>query len=389
MTTTRMISTRSTIGASLGLSLALLMTGCPKPPPPPPQPAPVQPPPPPPPVSLESLGQDMQADARVTFTQGLEVQADEEALGRAVVSLADAIAKGDADKLDKMLTAKAKPLLAELKATDQWSDATKKIESVRVVELRKDVTFLGLGDAARSANSMPGLSDLNSVMQNLPPETMAKVAQRLMASLGDLVKDAPKDPPSDPQQRADLVKQSVKNWLDRVLTAVRESGEVPEAQLEAVEKAFASPEFETKLEAIAAAAGAASTPAAGGSSIGVLIAIQDPKGAYLTGWQVLQVGDTYTFANAPSSPESRPRADAFDGIGLPGFLGTGSALAIADDKAKDNTNVGGDKPTDGGDSGSGSGGGQQDPGGGPGPKRTPSGPVTVPGGGGGGGGGGG
>ena len=110
----------------------------------------------------------------------------------------------------------------------------------------------------------------------------------------------------------------------------------------------------------------------------VLIALQDAKGAYLTGWRAVQVGETWTFGGAPSSPAARPLAQNFDGIGAAGFMG-GSAEAAApveQPKKEGDSADAGEKAEEGGGGG---GGGGEDPGR---RKSTPAGPIRIPGGGG-------
>jgi hypothetical protein len=177
-------------------------------------------------------------------------------------------------------------------------------------------------------------------------------------------------------------REEVKAELEASLETAKAAG-VPAAQLAMMEtmiKQLAQP-------AEPASDGAAPAAPVGGTGTGLLIALQDAKGAYLTGWQATLVGETWTFSGAPSTPESRARSIAFDGIGPAGFNGGSATAAAPADAAKDKDkdSAAGDKPTDGGDGG----GGGNEGGGGDGRKSTPAGPITIPGGGGGGGGGGG
>ncbi|CAG1000393.1 hypothetical protein PHYC_02836 [Phycisphaerales bacterium] len=112
---------------------SVAITGCSKPPPPPPPPPPAPPPPPPAPepVQIDPIIQSMKPDARVQFPA--EVAPVDEAFARALINLADSLAKGDSSKLAAMLSADAKGDLDALTASGEWEDSTKKIEAVRVV----------------------------------------------------------------------------------------------------------------------------------------------------------------------------------------------------------------------------------------------------------------
>jgi hypothetical protein len=133
-----MISRVARPAAVLALAAGLLaasMTGCSKPPPPPPAPPPAPPPPPPAPdpVNVESVMASLSPDARVQFPQDYAPLT--ESLAKAVVSFADAFAKGDDSKVGAMLTPGAKATLDQIEAAGGWEDATKKLEAVRVVSL--------------------------------------------------------------------------------------------------------------------------------------------------------------------------------------------------------------------------------------------------------------
>src|SRR5262245_53734699 len=116
-------------------SAGVLLSGCSKPPPPPPPPPPRKvAPPPPEPVKTDALLQAMKADARVQFPQG--AAPTDEGIARAVISLADALARGDTDKMKTMLDPAGKTVLDKLVAAGAWEDSTgKAIEAVRVASL--------------------------------------------------------------------------------------------------------------------------------------------------------------------------------------------------------------------------------------------------------------
>jgi hypothetical protein len=73
----------------------------------------------------------MKPDKRVQFPQAAAPV--DETLARAVISLADALARGDATKFGGMLGGDAKPLLDQLTSDGAWDESTAKIEAVRIV----------------------------------------------------------------------------------------------------------------------------------------------------------------------------------------------------------------------------------------------------------------
>lgn len=125
----------SVVLAVVSVGLTAGVGGCEKkkvvaPPPPPPPP----PPPAPEPVHVDGLLQAMKADARVQFPAN-KAPTDEK-LARAVIELADALARGDAKKFESIIDAPGKGVLAELQASGAWEESTgKKIEAVRVAKL--------------------------------------------------------------------------------------------------------------------------------------------------------------------------------------------------------------------------------------------------------------
>ncbi|HLP84370.1 MAG TPA: hypothetical protein VK157_08465 [Phycisphaerales bacterium] len=124
-------------GGGVGVAGIAMLTGCekkaPPPPPPPPPPAPVTPPAPEP-VTVSKVLSDLKPDPRVQFPQ--EVAPVDEELARAVVNLANAVAKGDSDALRDMLSGEAQVTLDGLVNSGEWDEATSKIEGVRVLRIR-------------------------------------------------------------------------------------------------------------------------------------------------------------------------------------------------------------------------------------------------------------
>ncbi len=118
-------------------------TACEKAPPPAP-PAPKKaeaPPPAPEPVRADALLQTMKADARVQFSPG--AAPTDETLARAVITFADALARGDSEKFKSMLDPAGRGVLDKLVAEGLWDDSTgKAIEAVRVAK------YSQVGDSA-------------------------------------------------------------------------------------------------------------------------------------------------------------------------------------------------------------------------------------------------
>jgi|GEM_PF-5385817 len=112
------------------------------------------PPPPPPPVAaqvdVDALMQMVRPDARVQFPASKAPRS--ESLARAVIAIADAFAKGDADAAGKLLSDGAKLDLGALSSSGEWDEAVKNIEAVRVVRL--DTT----GDDANPASAILSLA---------------------------------------------------------------------------------------------------------------------------------------------------------------------------------------------------------------------------------------
>lgn len=117
------------------LAPSALMGGCeekkkPAPPPPPPPPPKVVAPDP---IKVDGVLQSMKPDARVQFPQASAPYNEDAA--RAIISFADALAKGDSDSLRRMLGPSGQGVLDRLSADGDWEAATKKIEGVRVVSV--------------------------------------------------------------------------------------------------------------------------------------------------------------------------------------------------------------------------------------------------------------
>lgn len=290
---------RTLLALAGAAALVFNLGGCPKPPPPPPPPpAPAPPPPPPQDVTLDTLAQELKPDPRVQFAPGLVVTEDQLELGKAVIRLADALAKGDDAALGTMLTRKAQAVLGELKATGAWDEETKKIEAVRVILVSGGMDLSGVG---KSVSSDPSAAFTAA-----------------LAALPEAQRDALK-PVFDALPKDAALAEALKSALPSAVETLKAAG----VSQEAID------EMTKQLDGLTGAAAQGS-----GNSTGVLLAIQESSGAYLLAWGAENVDGKWVFANAPSSPDVRTRASAFDGIGQEGFREVTLASAIAEAPVK-------------------------------------------------------
>lgn len=332
----------------IGLVGALpLLSGCSKPPPPPPPPAPAPPPPPPPNIKLQDVSQEMHVDARVQVAPDMEVGPDDRDLAAAVLKLADAVATGNSDEIAPLLTRGARDVLDTLKTDGGWESGTAKIEAVRIVAVQPGVNF-----SSASAGPAPGAAVggvVSTMLSNLP-EDQRKAVQEAMGKLSD--------DPSALLANVDaaIAKMKEMGVSDQLIAQMQEG----KNQLaDAAKNLAAAPAPETVV------------------GTGILLAVQDPKGAYLMGWQAEKVGGQWVFDNAPSTGDERPRASAFDGIGEAGF-GTGQLAANDSGDASDSAPDHAAQPDAPAAPNSSTPAKPTEPG--PRRKNTPAGPVTIPGG---------
>jgi hypothetical protein len=322
---------RRVITTTLAVAVMALAAACSKKKPPPPLPPPPPPPPQPAPepVSFDSISQEMKADPRVQFAGGLAIT--DESVARAVISLADAIARGDISKLDPLLSQPAKNVVKSLQESGEWSTATKDIEAVRVVY------------AASSGGATSGVLEQIGAMLSgtMTPEVMTQIASAITQSV-----TAAGAPPIDAASIA--TPEKIKEQWDRIMTDP--AYEMAKAQ---IQTALASlPGLETGPE----------------GQFLVITAVQDPSGAYLLGWGADQAFGTWVFTNSATVPDVKPRAADFDTVGPSGFASaSGAALtpppeAKAPDKPAEpaGEKPPPDKPKD------------------PNRKNTPNGPVNIP-----------
>ncbi len=316
-------------GALAGLALALVGCEKPKPPPPPPPPPRAPQAEAPPPVSFEALAQELKIDPRVQIEAGLATA--DEGLARATLRVADALARGDAKALRPFLAQRAGDALGTLEAADQWTPATKSIEAVRILSVVPPPSNLVSGsDPELTTEQAADLTLLTKYMlERFPPE----VADRLRPSLEEAAQRALAEGGGS---------ENPAQLKARILAALAPQGFAPKRDL----KVFSA-----------------------SASHAVLMAVQDPAGAYLCGWQTTKNGDSWVFDGVATRDDVKPRASGWTGIGAAAFDVGGLTLASA-------ANAAPRKPGD-----------PADPNAPPAPadpnapldqKRTPAGPVKIP-----------
>lgn len=342
------------ITLAAGLAAASL-SGCgeePPPPPPPKKDPPPPPPPPPPELSIQALLQEMKADARVTFADNVKLT--DEALARSVISLADGFARGDASKLRSLLEAGGQGVLGSLDASGEWASSTSGIEAVRIVYVGDP------GDALPGGETAAGMADMGTITANIvnafkdiPPDQLALAQPTLDAFKTELM--TPDHKLDWDKFKKDLEAAGVDAATAVKIRAALQSA-VSGATIEAIEKEFGDVEGEVP-------------PPRPHFSHVVVMAIQDPKGAFLLGWGVPD-GGSGKFAAAATAAVTKPRASDFDSVGLNAFS-TGAAATeqpgVADPAKKHDEAEPAPTP------------GEEPAPGGPKRKSTPGGPVTIPG----------
>ena len=263
-----------------------------------PNPCPQPPPPPPAEISLKTVAQDMKADPRVQFADDLKVTEENLDLGKAIVKLADAFARGDAKALKPMLARRAQALLDNLQDSGLWEESTKPIEAVRVVFVRDGVDVGGVASVkAPPGNIADVMAKVTAALSTLPPEQLATVGKAMQ----DVMAGA--DPASftDPAKAAEL--------QTKITDALKAAGVSEDVQAKLAEIG----------KDLAAAAPPAEAPPSSSTGMGVVLAVQDLHGAYLLTWTAAKVGDSWTFTNAPATPSIRPRASLWDNVGPEAF----------------------------------------------------------------------
>ncbi|MGH7133219.1 MAG: hypothetical protein ACREJO_14905 [Phycisphaerales bacterium] len=306
--------------AAVVLTCAFAVAGCKKKAPPPPAPPPPPPPPPPVVIDYDGILKDIKADPRVQVAKSVAVTDD--SFARASATFADAFIRGDANKLKPMLTKRGQSVMTELQSSGRWDDAYKdgKVEAVRLVY-------------ADAPGSMSNLEFEKAV------EAMVKANAEAMR-----------------RWEAELEARGIEPEYRAKMVAAQN-----EANLSQIAK--------HSLDDMTNLAG----PKA---EMVMLMAVQTPAGSDLLGWTASKADDKWVFNNASTTAQVQPKASDWDSVGMLGFsLGTGKSKEKEKAVEPAKTGEGGQ----GGNPGKPSAPGNPVNPGGP-TKRTPAGPVTIPGG---------
>jgi hypothetical protein len=268
-------------------------------------------------VEYEALIKTLKADPRVQASASLDVTNED--FAKASVLLADAFARGDASKLKPMLTKRGQNVLGDLQATGLWSDATQKIEAVRIV-------FAGPPSSLSSMEFEKAIKEMTEAA-----EAEAVRYEQQLEARG-----------VDPEYRAKVV-------------AAKRAENLAAIQGHTLDEAAA-----IKAE------------------MAMLIAVKTEAGAELLGFTGAKAGEGWVFNNASTTGEVRASATKWDNVGMLGFsVGSGRKAKKSEEKLPDAV-----KP-DGGAPGAPGAPGKPAAPAGPGergPIRSPAGPIRVPGG---------
>jgi hypothetical protein len=358
---------RTALILALCASSALSLEACGKKKPPPPPAPVVKPPPPPqpPPVSFDTISQELKADARVQFAPDLKLE--DQDVAKAVISLADALARGDSNAVTALVSRPAKPVVDTISAMGGFGDS---VEAARVVFVTKNDEQNGFKTSLDDVNRM--FSGEEEAVKEADRKITADVAKQIGSLMAmAFIADAGEKPDFSqftPPMTAEKLQKFKEQW----------------------EKLRADASKAALVEQIAALlAGSSMVPGLKDAEYLTLIAVQTPQGTELTGWGLEKAFGKWMFHPASTDGQVKKSAAEWDGVGLSGFSADSTkGIQIAKAKpegdpanpdkpaegdAKDKPADGSNPPADNNDPGK-----QQTP---PGEKRTPNGPVKIPGGG--------
>lgn len=357
--------------------------GCEKKKPPPPPP-----PPPPPavetpkPVDVNGIMQVMHPDARVQFPEQFAPLRQE--IAEAVIAFADAFARADAEALRGMLDESGRQVLSTLLATGRWDEAAERIEAVRVVHLRETSG----GDEAAAAPD-PGQTIQNAqrliTAEYLRDELIKKIRENpgALQSPWSLTGGMAGDPSGQPMMDEAQARAIAEMMLGRELVQELETFNQRIVADPSSAEAVVNEMYETgTLGRLAEATkkmmegmqgeleSMASEMANFGEAFGfntgptVTYAIQEPGGAYLLRFGLIDAGGEFIFKPLATEKATQARASDFDGVsGEVSFalssLNSDSVLPAVQTPEVAPGEVPGDPS-------------------GPTRKNTPGGPVTIP-----------
>lgn len=327
--------------------------------PPPPPPPPKDPgPPAPPPVSFDSISQDLKADPRVQFAPDLKLE-DEE-LARGIVGLADALARGDASALARLTPRHAGPVIEQIQNEGGFAGKFQP-EAVRVVFIGKNDETSGfkmtMDDILK--NFSADAAEFERANQKIPEDVARRIAAVMVQTLNMEAKDFDFSIFFPPMTEAKATKLR-----------------------EAYEKIRDDPSKSAALEQIQAIlAGGTAVPGLKDSTYMTLLAVQTPEGVELTGWGAEKAFGKWTFTPASTTSEEKKSASEWDGVGLAGFSrNSREGIAMSTPKTEEGTTTDGDKPSETPMDAPAPENAPEEPAKRPTEKRTPNGPVKIPGG---------
>jgi len=353
-------TSKAALAAALLACAALSLSGCKKKEPPPEEPAPVEAPPPPAPtvVSFDSISQELQVHPAVQFASGLAVT--DESLVRATVKLADALARGDAAKMRPLISKPAERAIRNMETNQIWQPGMADIEAVRLV-------YAGPVDPNAGKITLETAAQLLKARNenDLPPGITPEIAYQIGAVIGRAMalsmfntNDAASATPENIDKM--LKAFNALNINDTITKFLNDS------QFENARK-----EVEGIISTLQA-----DSPLPSGEYL-LLFAVQHKDGAELSGWGAEKAFGKWQFNNGTTVADIKPRASEFDTIGMAGFSAQlAQAPAAADDANKPKDAKPDEKPPEGGQTKK-----PEDEPNGPIKKRTPAGPIGIPGGG--------
>jgi len=201
-----------------------------------------------------------------------------------------------------------------LTATKQWTDATKNLESIRVI----------------AAGSPPAALSNEQALPT-PPANIKEAEE--MLEMYRKVYTKGMTPADEANFRAEYDRR-----VKEIARVYKEQGRESElTQLSQYAVALLT-QGETKLQNLFKPS----------SRMALLISLQDGSGAYLIGWQAEQVDNKWMFDGAPTREDTRGRASEWDGIGMAAFAIKAPDTSRPVEKPKPAEAPKGDAPSGGG-----------------------------------------
>lgn len=336
----------------------------------PPPPAPVRdtaPPPPPPPstVHLASILSGMSLDARVQVADDAQVL--DERLGRAALEFAQSLVRGDMSDINARLGRVSKRTLEDLANTGEWDEAVADIEIVRIVYI-SDVE----PGTTTDAPAMPETPELTA--ESLRDELL-KAIREDPASLnqGALASLAGDFEPEQLQMAQAMFGPELMGQLMQMQNKLLANPANAEAVIQEMYDSGLLAQLANSLggmmEQMQDSMAEMASVFGGNDGSAVTYAIQTPGEAYLLRFSIGRAGSEFVFNGIESIADVRARASDFDGESGELTLAAGGLPTLPVD-------FGGGRnlpppSTSSGDT-------PEDAPGGP-TKRTPGGPITIPG----------